>query len=143
MNSNPPIPGPSADDAVSELFIASTLSASLTVSSLPASLAWYRDVLGFAVFRTFDREGTMFAASLRAGAVAILLTQDNGAKGADREKGAGISLRLTTPQNVDDVARRVKERGGTLDAEPADGWGARVFRLRDPDGFKLVISTEQ
>jgi uncharacterized glyoxalase superfamily protein PhnB len=128
---------------VSELFIASTLSASLTVSSLPASLAWYRDVLGFAVFRTFDREGTMFAASLRAGAVAILLTQDNGAKGADREKGAGISLRLTTPQNVDDVARRVKERGGTLDAEPADGWGARVFRLRDPDGFKLVISTEQ
>jgi uncharacterized glyoxalase superfamily protein PhnB len=142
MNQNPPIPGTSTNDTASELFIASTLSASLTVASLPTSLAWYRDVLGFAVFRTFDREGTMFAASLRAGAVAILLTQDDGAKGADRVKGGGISLRLTTPQNVDDVARRVKERGGTLDSEPADGWGARVFRLRDPDGFKLVISTE-
>jgi hypothetical protein len=30
-----------------------------------------------------------------------------------------------------------------LESEPADAWGARVFRLRDPDGFKLVISSER
>ena len=124
------------------MFIANTLSASLTVADLPQSLAWYRDVLGFTVSRTFERGGPMFAASLRAGTVAVLLTQDDGAKGTDRAKGDGISLRLTTSQDIDELAARIKSNGGTLDAEPVDGWGARVFRLRDPDGFKLVISSE-
>ncbi len=99
-------------------------------------------MLGFAVARTFDRDGTPFAASLRAGAVAVLLTHDDGARGADRVKGEGVSLRLTTAQSVDEIARRIRERGGTLDSEPADAWGARAFRLRDPDGFRLVISSE-
>jgi hypothetical protein len=25
----------------------------------------------------------------------------------------------------------------------SDAWGARVFRMRDPDGFRLVISSER
>jgi uncharacterized glyoxalase superfamily protein PhnB len=74
--------------------------------------------------------------------VPIRLTQDDGARGSNRVKGEGISLRLTTAQNIDELAKRVRERGGTLESEPADAWGARVFRLRDPDGFKLVISSE-
>ena len=122
---------------------ASTLSASLTVKDLAASLAWYRDVLGFTVARTFDRGGTMFAASLRAGVVAVLLTQDDGAKGMDRIKGQGMSLQLTTAQNIDELAARAKEFGATLDSGPADVMGARMFRLRDPDGFRLVISSER
>lgn len=125
-----------------ETFDATTLSASLTVSDLQASLAWYRDILGCTVSREFARDGKMFAVSLRAGSVAILLTQDNGARGGDRIKGEGFSLRLTTAQNVDELAAGIKARGGALDSEPEDGWGARVFRLRDPDGFKFVISTE-
>jgi hypothetical protein len=32
----------------------------------------------------------------------------------------------------------------SLDAsQPADAFGARFFRLRDPDGFRLVISSPQ
>ena len=50
---------------------------------------------------------------------------------------------LTTAQNVDDLAARIKERGGTLASEPADGFGGRAFRLVDPDGFRLVISSER
>ena len=144
MSSIPPIPGngPAGAEAESTSFIATTLSASLTATSLQTSLAWYRDVLGFTVARTFERDGIMFAASLRAGTVAILLTQDNGARGSDRLKGEGMSLRLTTAQNVDDLARRILERGGTLESGPADMMGGRAFRLRDPDGFKFVISAE-
>lgn len=143
MNSIPPVPGAATAGAEPVPFVASTISASLTVAALEMSLAWYRDVLGFTVSRTFERAGTMFAASLRAGAVPILLTQDDGAKGLNRVKGEGISLQLTTAQNIDELAKRIQERGGTLDSEPADVWGARVFRLRDPDGFKLVISSER
>ena len=143
MNSIPPVPGAGPVGTAPEPFDASTLGASLTVTDLQTSLAWYRDVLGFTVARTFERAGTLFAASLKAGAVPILLTQDNGARGLDRVKGEGFSLQFTTAQNIDEMARRVRERGGTLESEPADAWGARVFRLRDPDGFKLVISSER
>jgi uncharacterized glyoxalase superfamily protein PhnB len=143
MHSIPPNPGTGAAAAEPEPLMAKALGASLSVNDLPASLAWYRDVLGFTVARTHERSGTMFAASLRAGTVPILLTQDDGAKGSDRVKGQGMSLQLTTAQNIDDLAARVRERGGTLESGPADVMGARMFRLRDPDGFKLVISSER
>jgi uncharacterized glyoxalase superfamily protein PhnB len=142
MNSIPPIRDAGTAGTEPEPFTANTLSASLTATSLQTSLAWYRDVLGFTVARTFEREGTMFAASLRAGVVAVLLTQDDGARGSDRVKGEGISLRLTTDQNIDELARRIRERGGVLESEPTNMVGVRMFRLRDPDGFKLVISSE-
>lgn len=125
----------------SQRFEATGLGASLTVGDLAASSAWYRDVLGFTIEREFERDGVPFAARMSAGSVAILLTQDNGAKGSERVKGEGFSLQFTTAQNVDDLANRAKAHGVTLDSEPADAWGMRAFRLRDPDGFRLVISS--
>lgn len=71
--------------------------------------------------------------ALKAGTVRILIGQDDGAKGLDRVKGEGFSLQITTAQNVDEIAKRIKELGGTLESEPTDVWGARVFRLRDPE----------
>lgn len=117
--------------------------ASLTVKDLQTSLAWYRDAVGFTVDREHQRDGRVMAVSLRAGNVRILLGQDDGAKGMDRRKGEGFSLQLTTAQSVDAIAERIKSHGGTLDTEPTDTpWGARVFRVRDPDGFRLTISSE-
>jgi catechol 2,3-dioxygenase-like lactoylglutathione lyase family enzyme len=121
--------------------IAQSLEASLTVGDLPASVAWYSDVLGFAVEREYGREGKLFAVALRAGSVQLLLGQDDGSKGTDRVKGAGFSLQLTTTQNVDEIAAQIRARGGVLDSEPADIAGKRAFRLRDPDGFRLTISS--
>jgi len=126
------------------MFQARTLQASLTVKDLQRSLAWYQDVVGFAVDQKHEREGKLMAVSLKAGDVRLLISQDDGAKGWDRVKGDGFSLQLTTDQNIDEIANLIKKVGGTLDSEPADmPWGARVFRLRDPDGFKLVISSER
>ena len=117
------------------------LDASLTVADVRRSANWYRDVLGFVVTREFEREGRLFAVSLRAGVAKVLVTQDDGAKGVDRVKGQGISLQLTTRQDIDAIAQRAKAAGATLDAEPMDAWGVRVFRLRDPDGFRFVVSS--
>jgi uncharacterized glyoxalase superfamily protein PhnB len=120
-----------------------TLSASLTVRDLEKSLAWYRDVMGFSVDRKHEREGKLVAVSLKAGDVAILIAQDNGEKGWDRLKGEGFSLRITTDQDVDQLAARIKKFGIELATEPTVmPWGARVFRLRDPDGFMFAISSE-
>jgi uncharacterized glyoxalase superfamily protein PhnB len=123
-------------------FSADSLEASLTVQDLEKSVAWYHDVVGFAVDRKHERAGKLIAVSLRAGAVRLLVSQDDGAKGQDRIKGQGISLQITTRENADAVAMRIKQAGGALESEPVDTpWGARVFRLCDPDGFRLTISS--
>lgn len=130
------------DEEGSEFFKAESLAASLTVRDLSASIAWYCDVLGFGLAREFEREGRLIAARLKAGEVLLLLGQDDGAKGPDRAKGEGFSLQFTTRQDIDTLAARVKGQGVTLDTEPTDTpWGARIMRLRDPDGFRLTIST--
>ena len=120
-----------------------TLSASLSVNDIEKSLAWYRDLLGFTIHQKHERNGRVMAVSLRAGDdVRILITQDDGAKGSDRVKGEGFSLMITTDQSIDDLAASVVEGGGTLDLPPTDTpMGTRIFRVRDPDGFKFTISS--
>jgi uncharacterized glyoxalase superfamily protein PhnB len=120
--------------------VAQDLGASLTTADVLRSRNWYRDVLGFTVDREFEREGRVFAVSMRAGSVRLLVTQDDGSKG-DRVKGEGFSLQITTSQDIDAIAAHAKRAGATFDTEPMDSWGMRVFRLRDPDGFRLVISS--
>jgi Uncharacterized protein conserved in bacteria len=142
MNTNSPIPDNTAKRAESESFNASAFSISLTVKDLAASLAWYHDVLGFPIDRKIEREGKLRSVALKAGNARISINQDDGAKGWDRIKGQGFSLNITTEQNIDKIANRIKELGGILDAEPADmTWGVRLFRLKDPDGYKLAISS--
>ena len=100
--------------------------------------------MGFTVDQQHERGGKVMAVSLRAGDVKILITQDDGSKGWDRAKGEGFSLMITTDQNVDEIAARIKEAGAAIDSEPIDTpWGMRMFRLRDPDGFKYTISSER
>ena len=119
-----------------------SLEASLTVGHLERSVAWYCDALGFVVDRRHESAGRPAAVSLRAGAVRILLTQDDGAKGAERVKGAGFSLQITTSQKAEDVASRIKAHGSALETEPTYmPWGVTILRVRDPDGFRLTISS--
>ena len=128
------------DEAVG--FQGRALTASLTVRDLAASLAWYVDVVGFAVTKRHERGGTYFAASIKGGEIELLLSQDNGEKGWERAKGEGIGLMLTTSQSIDALAQRLRDHGWSLASEPTDmPWGARTFRVVDPDGFKLVFST--
>ena len=142
MTTNSPIPDTTAKRAESESFNASTFSISLTVKDLGKSLTWYHDVLGFTINRRMEREGILRSVVLTAGNARISINQDDGAKGWDRIKGLGFSLNLITEQDIDKTANRIKELGGVLDTEPADmPWGVRLFRLKDPDGYMLAISS--
>jgi len=113
----------------------------LTVKDLDKSLAWYVEVVGFTVSRRIERDGKLLGVAVQAGNVRIILNRDDGAKGWDRVKGQGMSLQLSTTQNVDALAQRIRERGGVLETEPKDiPSGARIFRVRDPDGFGWTVS---
>jgi uncharacterized glyoxalase superfamily protein PhnB len=123
-------------------FQATAVSCSITVKDLTVSRRWYVDAVGFTVEREYERDGVPAGIVLTAGAARVLLNRDDGAKGFDRVKGEGLSIQFSVASGVDDIASRIKAVGGTLDSEPADmPWGARAFRVRDPDGFKLVFSS--
>lgn len=129
---------------MTESFRAHKLSVSLSVNDLQKSLAWYRDVVGFTEGERYERDGSLKAVVLEAGDIQILIGQDDGAKGVNRTKGQGMSFQFTTNQSIDDIANRIKANGGALESEPIDTpWGARTFRLSDPDGFRFVISSER
>jgi lactoylglutathione lyase len=121
-----------------------SLGGSITCKDLQTSLRFYRDAVGFGVEQTFDREGTMVAAVISAGACRLVLNQDDGKLGWDRVKGQGLFLQMNVaaPADVDATAARIKAAGGALLDEPADRpWGVRMFQFKDPDGFKLGVST--
>ena len=118
-----------------------SLDASLTVTDLERSATWYTTILGFAVDRRHERDGRLMAVSLKAGAVRLLLSQDDGARGLDRARGEGLSLRITTRQDIDALAASITAQGVTLDTEPMTAHGYRIFRLHDPDGFRFTVSS--
>lgn len=114
----------------------------LTVSDLEASIAFYRDILGFIVSDSIEHDGEVVGASIKAGVVEFLLGRDDFEKGRDRLKGLGFRLYCVTYQDVDEAAKNIVARGGELDHEPVDQpWGTRDFAVTDPDGFKISIST--
>jgi uncharacterized glyoxalase superfamily protein PhnB len=124
-----------------EPLIGKSLQTSLTVKDLQKSRAWYVDVVGFKEDRRIERDGTLRGVALSAGDVRIIVNQDDGKKGWDRIKGLGFSLQITTAQSIDEIAQRIKSRGGVLELEPQDmPWGARVCRVQDPDGYRWTIS---
>lgn len=113
-----------------------------TVGDIHASLAWYRDVVGFIVKHRWEREGQLSGVELAAGTVSFYLGQDDWKKGRDRQKGEGFRIYCSTAQDVDALAAAIKARGGVLEYEPKDQpWGGRDFALVDPDGFKLTIGS--
>ena len=118
-------------------------SPSFTVNDLEKSLAWYRDVLGFAVDERWERDGKLMGVSLQAGGVTFMIAQDDWKKGRDRKKGEGFRLYCSTTQDVDALAKGIQARGGRLGSEPQDQpWGTRDFSLTDPDGFKITIGRD-
>ncbi len=118
-------------------------SPSFTVNDLEKSLAWYRDVVGFAIDERWERDGKLMGVSLQAGGVTLMIGQDDWQKGRDRRKGEGFRVYCGTTQDVDALAAAIKARGGMLDTEPTDQpWGSRDFSLTDPDGFKITIGKE-
>ncbi len=123
---------------------ATTLGLSLTCKDVEASLRWYNEVLGFTVGQSFERDGKVAGGVIAAGEIRIVLNQDDGKLGWDRIKGQGLLLQInvSSPADVDAAAERIRAAGGVILSEPEDRpWGVRMFQFKDPDGFKLGIST--
>jgi uncharacterized glyoxalase superfamily protein PhnB len=120
----------------------STIVPNFTVDDLQKSITFY-EALGFTVDERWEEHGTLLGVMLRAGKNQLGLSQDDWKKGRDRKKGIGMRLFLATPQNVDEIAKRARAAGVTLNSDPHDTeWKTRAFEVTDPSGFLLTISSE-
>jgi catechol 2,3-dioxygenase-like lactoylglutathione lyase family enzyme len=111
----------------------------ILTDDVPALVAFYRDVLGFAAaselgqYVEFETEGVRFAICARS----ILLEATD--HGAYRKHAQGLSFELafpcTSPADVDATYERIVAGGAAPITAPADmPWGQRTAFFADPDG---------
>ena len=82
-----------------------------TVTDLERSIRFYSDVLGFVVSdRYHGSDGALQGVMLKAGVCELGLSQDDWAKGRDRQRGVAVRIWCTTAQDIDALAQRIKAR---------------------------------
>lgn len=112
----------------------------ITANDLKASREFYEKALGFEVVEKWEHEGQVMGLQMRAGGVDLYLSQDDFAKGKEREKGVGMRFFLVC-DNVDAAAQRVAQSSFEFTQPLADqDWGSRDFVVTDPDGFVISVS---
>jgi len=118
-----------------------SIEPSFTVSDLERSVRFYSDVLGFVVGERYtDDGGVLRGVMLKAGICQLGLSQDDWAKGRDRQRGVAVRIWCTTAQDIDALAARLAAGGGRISQQPTDEpWGGRSLSVDDPDGFHLTI----
>lgn len=107
----------------------------LRPTDLEASLAFYRDTLGLAVYREFgegDNRGVVFF--LGGGFLEV-----SGSSPAAGAAGPHVAMWIQV-RDVDAVHRCLRERGVEVARPPRDEpWGLREMWAADPDGVRLAI----
>ena len=104
-----------------------------------ASLAFYRDVLGWVVTENWGGNGTQRGAILSGGGIEVVLAQRSDPAG---KKGEAGSSRPNLHLDIHDIDSRFKQipKGAHVVVEPqATHWGTRWFVVRDPDGNLIAF----
>lgn len=117
-----------------------SVAPSFTVDDLQASLAFYVDGLGFTVEERWEEEGELRGVMLLAGSCRLGISQDDFAKGRDRQKGVGFRIWAESAQDLDALAGRAREHGLDPDGPKTEPWGSRTLTVTDPDGFTMTFT---
>lgn len=99
-----------------------------------ASLAFYRDVLGWVVVETWGGRGQERGAILSGGGVTVMLAEKPAA-------GAEVG-RPALHLDIHDIAKRFDAlpKGAHIVREPEETqWGTRWFVVKDPDGNVIAF----
>ena len=101
-------------------------------ADMDASLAFYRDTLGWVVGREWGGKGSPRGAMLSGGGVSVVLA----------EKPDGATGRPTVHLDIHDLDARFRSLpAGTHVVTPPEDthWGTRWFVVRDPDGNLIAF----
>ena len=111
----------------------------ITPENFDASLAFYRDVLGWSVTSEWGGQGKGRGVALSGGGVKVVIGEREAESTA--EEGLG-SERPNVHLDIHDVDKRFKgmEKGAHVVREPEDThWGTRWFVVKDPDGNLIAF----
>ena len=109
---------------------------SLQVRDLPASRAFYTEVLGFAVDERFDTADFVLFDTTT---IPFGLAQAQTRSAQTLQLGAGVAIWLDC-DNVDEMHTKLKAAGATLLREPFDGPFGRTMVFADPDGYRITAN---
>ena len=123
------------------------LTPMLNVSDIEASLAFYRDALGFDVVSPEELVSEWRWATIRAGAVELMLSESGGETGLkkDIDPHADVSwpsILYFYPEDLDALHARVVAAGCRPTALEVMHYGMREFSLQDPDGHMLSFGED-
>ncbi|HEX5096401.1 MAG TPA: VOC family protein [Acidimicrobiia bacterium] len=109
----------------------------LHAQDLDATIAWYRDVLGFSLSATWpDTDPTWCAIDYGP---ATLMFTNNPADGSHESHMSGELCFY--PDDIDRYYDEVTARGAQAIQPPADQvFGMRTFLLTDPNGYTLMFA---
>src|ERR1700720_4600853 len=123
------------------------VSAILTVSDVPAAVAFYQKAFGFAKRGIMNGpDGKPIHAELTLRKATLMLGPESAQRGARSAKSLGaspVTLYLTT-ENVDKLVAKAVKLGATPQGPVMDMfWGDRCGNLVDPDGYAWMAGTHK
>lgn len=111
----------------------------LKVKDMARSVAFYRDVLGFAVAGGWPQGEAQTLVFLEQGEIALMLTSDP----FDHHPGApGLTGQLALDCDVRALHERIKDRATILWGPEVYSYSRREFSAADPDGYRWVFGEE-
>jgi catechol 2,3-dioxygenase-like lactoylglutathione lyase family enzyme len=117
----------------------------IQVFDMPTSLAFYRDVLGFAAISDAPEDGRCEWVWLKSGESQLML---NTAYEADARPPVPDSTRVEAHsdtafffgcENVDAAHAELRARGVAVREPRVTGYGMKQVYLKDPDGYEICL----
>ena len=120
------------------------LTPNLIVSNVERSLAFYRDVLGFAVDHAVPDEAPYVFASVKSGAVEIFVNAPEPAVAeypplANRPIGGTLTLFIET-SDIASAYEALKDRVKIVMPLEKKWYGVTEFAFEDPDGYVITFA---
>ena len=119
------------------------MSPAFIVRDVSASVAFYRDKLGFRV-KIMHGDPPEFAILRRDGCELVVKRGDTPTGVRNRQQVRGdwfydAMVTAAAPEDVDDFYRAMVAAGAPAPEAPHTEDGMRVFALTDPDGYRLFV----
>ena len=107
----------------------------IRATNFEASLAFYRDMLGWSVTRTWGGEGQEHGAILSGGGVKVVVT--DGGKGSNgSSEGPSVFLDI---HDIDTRFKAIPAGDHVVTPPSPTKWGTRWFVVKDPDGNQIAF----
>lgn len=123
----------------------------LVVTDIDRSMAFYRDVLGFAVFATVPEQTPFAFAWMQRDGVNVFLNSAEAVRAeherlADRIGGAATMYIMiegdSTAAEIDALYDAVKDRARVMMPLKDQFYGIREFGIEDPDGYVIFMAQQ-